>query len=195
MKNSIKAALLAVVSLVLRLMARLLPHAANVSPVGAIALFAGALFPQGVWAFFVVLFTLVAGDCVLGFHSTTLFVYGSFMGSVLLGRWIFSRSKSNPSVASFIGASLLGSTLFFLVSNAGVWLCSGLYEHSLSGLGRAYLMAIPFYRGIGMDQMGGFLGATVLGDLFYTLILWTLCWGLGSWEFKKSSENAVLRSN
>ncbi len=158
--------------------ARLLPHAVNFTPVGALALLAGSCFANPVAAIFTTLFALGLSDCFLGFHSTILFVYGSVLLSVFLGRGLARKIERKFSVLPVLGASLFSSIGFFLLTNFGVWLCSGLYEHSFSGFGRAYLCAIPFYRGIGSNQIGVFLGATVLGDLFYTFVLFGLYYGV-----------------
>ncbi len=49
---------------------------------------------------------------------------------------------------------LLSSTLFFLVTNFGVWLIG--YPHTLAGLISCYTLAIPFF------------GNTILGDMAFT---------------------------
>ncbi len=36
--------------------------------------------------------------------------------------------------------------VFFLISNFGVWLLSGMYEKNISGLINCYIVAIPFLK-------------------------------------------------
>jgi hypothetical protein len=43
-------------------------------------------------------------------------------------------------------ASLSSSMLFFIISNFGVWISSGMYAKTWSGLIECYIMAIPFYQ-------------------------------------------------
>jgi hypothetical protein len=47
---------------------RLLPHAANVAPIGAIALLAGTLLPKKV-AWLIPVVTMLITDSILGWHS------------------------------------------------------------------------------------------------------------------------------
>lgn len=130
---------------------RLLPHAPNFAPIGALALFGGA-YLNGIFAFVVPLSAMFVSDLFLGFHNTMFFVYGSFILIGLLGLWL----KNHKSAGNVILASLSSSVLFFLLTNFGVWLVSGMYQKTASGLMESYFMALPFFRN------------TLLGDLFYT---------------------------
>ena len=44
----------------------------------------------------------------------------------------------------FIGA-LFGASIFFLITNLGVWLSGGLYEFTLGGLITCFTLALPFF--------------------------------------------------
>jgi hypothetical protein len=57
--------------------------------------------------------------------------------------------------------SVLGSTVFFVVTNFGCWLV-GIYPDTWAGLRTCYLMALPFFR------------YTLLGDLLYSGALFGL---------------------
>src|SRR5207244_12303142 len=77
--------------ILLAAVSRLLPHPPNVTPVAAMALFAGAQFSHLAAACAVPLAAMVLSDMLLGFHSTMPFVYGSFLLFVLVGtqvRWL-----------------------------------------------------------------------------------------------------------
>jgi hypothetical protein len=52
-----------------------------------------------------------------------------------------------------------GAVIFFVVSNFGVWLQSGMYPHTLAGLADCYTLALPFFRN------------TLTGDLVYSGLL------------------------
>lgn len=56
-------------------------------------------------------------------------------------------------------ASLLGSGLFFLVTNFGVWVCLETYPKTSAGLMECYGAGLPFLRN------------GLLGDLFYAGLL------------------------
>ncbi|MDQ7827626.1 MAG: DUF6580 family putative transport protein [Armatimonadota bacterium] len=134
---------------------RLLPHPPNVTPVAAMALFGGAAFVDLRLAVLVPLGAMVLSDLVLGLHATIPFVYAALAATALIGRLLRGRRRPAPLVA----ASLAASTLFFLVTNFGVWLVGGLYPKTAAGLVAAYVAGLPFFRN------------TLLGDLAFTVLL------------------------
>src|SRR5258708_38329973 len=67
---------------------RIVPHPWNLTPVGAMALFSGAMFRNRWIAFLLPLASLFAGDLFVGFHKLMLIVYASFAISVAIGRWL-----------------------------------------------------------------------------------------------------------
>ncbi len=137
-------------------MSRLLPHPANFSPIAAMAL-AGGVYLDKRYALLIPLVALFISDVFIGFHNTILFVYGSFALIGILGLWL----RSHKTILPVVGTSLLGSIIFFVVTNFGVWLTGGgwNYPKTLQGLVECYTMAIPFFR------------STVLGDLMYVGLL------------------------
>lgn len=77
------------------------------------------------------------------FHSTMAFVY---LGVGLALVPFFMNKKALDKVLVRMAAVLAGSSIFFLVSNLGVWLMDGMYPMTGSGLIRCYTMAIPFFQ-------------------------------------------------
>jgi len=148
MKNLKRETMLVISLIGLAVASRLLPHPPNFAPITGIALFAAARFQQKWFAFLLPLFCLFITDLVLGLSWINLFVYGAFALISLMG---MRRKKLHfPSIFA-------GSTLFFVVSNLGVWLLH--YPLTLEGLMSCFTLAIPFF------------GNTLAGDLFYTLVL------------------------
>lgn len=159
---------------------RLFPHMPNFAPIGAMALFGGACLNRR-YSLLIVFATMLISDYLLLyinpfssqwinfskiyplttlFHSTSFFIYASFLVYYLIGRLIANnRTFATVGVGSFIG-----SIQFFLITNTAVWIM-GAYARDLSGLGQSYVMGIPFFRN------------TLLGDLFYTGAFF------GSYEF------------
>jgi hypothetical protein len=133
--------LIAVALIVAGIVLRIIPHTANFAPVGAIALFGGAVLTAR-YALWVPLVIMVISDFFIGFHGTMLFTWGGF---VLVGMYgMFLRERSN---AERIPLGALGSALiFFIVSNFGVWVEGKLYPHTLQGLADCFVAAIPFLR-------------------------------------------------
>tara|TARA_Y100000748_G_scaffold129458_1_gene108405 strand:- start:1351 stop:1839 length:489 start_codon:yes stop_codon:yes gene_type:complete len=137
---------LIIITMVLMAVAtRLLPHPPNVAPITGIALFAGHQFGNKKLAFIIPILCMFISDLFLGFHSTLPFVYLAFISISFLG--IFSRNIHN-------GTILTSSTIFFIVTNFGVWLLG--YPNTLAGFISCYTLAIPFFIN------------TILGDLFFT---------------------------
>ena len=140
---------------------RLLPHAYNFTPVGAIALFAGAFLTDRKLAVLVSLAALAFSDLLLellygtGFYPDMIFVYGSLFITVGIG----TKLAGNTNAQRVMSATLLTSVTFFLITNFGVWALSGMYSHTFSGLMDCYVAGIPFFRG------------TLMGDLFYSTLL------------------------
>jgi len=134
---------------------RLLPHPPNVTPVAALALFGGAHFQDKRLAFGAPLLAMLLSDLVLGFHSLLPLVYVTFAATVLMGMFLSQRR----SLLAAAGAAAGASTLFFLVTNFGVWAGGTLYPMSISGLITCFVAAVPFY------------GYSIAGDLAYTLAL------------------------
>lgn len=134
---------------------RYLPHPPNVSPIAAMALFAGATFSDRRAAFLVPFLALFIGDLLIGMHNTMVFVYSAFGLTLVLG--FVLRSRMQPG---FILLATLGSSLmFFLITNLGVWMSSAMYPMTAAGLMQAYVAGIPFFQN------------TLLGDLGFSALL------------------------
>ena len=131
----------------------------NFAPIGAIALFGGAYFSNRLQAFLIPLLAMLLSDIIIGFHnwSVMVSVYGSFTLIVCIGVWI----SKNRSILRIAGTTLSSSILFFAVTNFVVWATAGGlgYAMTIKGLGDCYIVAIPFF------------GNTLLGDAFYTFVL------------------------
>ncbi len=139
----------------LTVLLRLLPHAPNFTPVGALALLAGTHLPKR-WGLVLPVLVLGISDFFIGFYDYRLMlaVYGSFLVIVVLGGLL--RVKVSSLRVGF--GALGGSVLFFLFTNFAVWAFSSWYPLTLGGLISAYAMGIPFFK------------MTLLGDLFYSTV-------------------------
>ncbi len=148
---------------------RLVPHPPNFTPVGSIALFGGARL-RGWQAYLVPVLAMLITDPILsrmsGFPAyswASLVIYSCFVINVILGR-AFLRHSSSP--ARIAAIALAGSVQFYLITNFCAWLGHvTVYPRSFAGLAECYIAAAPFF------------GWTVLGDLFYTGVLF----GVHAW--------------
>jgi len=142
---------------------RVVPHPPNFAPVGATAVLAGRTLRPAL-AIAVTLAAMAVSDLLLAwihgwrpFGPVTLFVYGGFAAQVLLARAL-RRVRGGA-----IGAALLGGTVFFVLSNLGVWLFGSMYPPTAAGLAACYVAALPFYA------------VTLVGDVAWTIVL-VLAW-------------------
>jgi hypothetical protein len=156
--------------IVMSIIARLLPHAPNFTPIAALALFAGVYASRmSKWYLITPLVAMAVSDLFVGLYEpkTMAVVYASFFAIALFGLLVrMDEAGLHPSRVYRVGlATLIGSILFFITTNFAVWAFSGMYEHTMAGLMLSYSMAIPFLK------------FTILGDVFYVAVFF------GSYEF------------
>lgn len=134
---------------------RLFPHAANATPIGALALFVGVYLPRR-WGWLVPLSVLLVSDAWLGGYElpVMLSVYGSFALIALIAQMM---RRLSPMHFVIVGP-LVSSTLFFLVTNFAVWASTLWYAKNLAGLMTSYTLALPFWRNM------------LVGDILYTAV-------------------------
>jgi hypothetical protein len=134
---------------------RLAPHPWNFTPIGAIALFSGAMLRDRRLAFLFPVLVMCATDVIIGFNKLSALVYASFLLSVVIGR--FLNQKRN--LLRIGAATLLGSLQFFLVTNFGVWAFLNSYPRTGAGLAACYLAGVPLFWN------------TLAGDASYATLL------------------------
>jgi hypothetical protein len=84
--------------------------------------------------------TMFVADIFLGFHGLMIWTYGAFL---MIGLLSFKYFKFN--LTSILILSILSPSVFFLITNFGVWLGSEFYSQALEGLVASYIMGLPFY--------------------------------------------------
>ena len=134
---------------------RLVPHPPNFSPIDAMALFSGAYLAKRWMSFVAPLAALLVSDMVLGFYHGVATVYATVALIVIIGWWLSSRRTPGWIAA----AAVASSVTFFVITNFGMWLFSGIYPLTSAGLAACYTAAIPFFQN------------TLAGDLFYAALL------------------------
>ncbi len=148
MKNH-KYIFLAVTTIIVLSLFRLIPHPPNFTPILAISVFAGIKFKDNLFSYLVPVFAMLISDAIIGFHSGMIIIYSAIVLSAFVSR------RFNT-----INTSILGSCiLFFLITNFQVWLMSPSYSKSLTGILECYTLGIPFF------------GMTLLSTFFYSYIL------------------------
>jgi len=147
--------LLALALILLAAALRIAPHPWNFTPVGAMALFSGALLKDRRLAFLFPLLALFVGDIFIGLYKILPIIYASFLINVAIGLWLRDRR----TIARISSATVFGAIQFFLVSNFAVWQFMNTYPHNSSGLLSCYVAAFPFFWN------------TLAGDAFYAALL------------------------
>lgn len=159
MKNEKIISILVFLTLVtVAVMTRTTSHLWNLTAVGAVSLFAGAYFTKKWVAVLVPMLALMISDLVIGFDRQSMSVYLAYAVIVALG-FFLQISSARLKVLAF---SLLGSILFFLITNFTFWYAESLYPHNFAGLMQSYTMGLPFFR----NQL--------LGDIGFTFVLFEL---------------------
>lgn len=153
-ENAIFRWILIVAMILFAAIIRIVPHPWNLAPVGAMALFSGAVIRNRWVAFLFPLLALLVGDFFVGFHILMPVVYASFLISVAIGFWL----RDNRTVLRLGGAVLLGAAQFFVVTNFGVWMFLHSYPKTLAGLAACYLAGVPFFWN------------TLAGDAFFSAV-------------------------
>ncbi|HET7269125.1 MAG TPA: DUF6580 family putative transport protein [Oleiagrimonas sp.] len=139
----------------------------NFTPVAAIALFGGAYFAHRGLAVLVPLLAMLCADVAIAFA----------LPSAQLGHWLAMAPviyvcvaaiavgafalRSKVRVVNVILAAAGSATGFYLVTNFFVWLMSGMYAMTASGLAACYVAALPFYI------QGSLLGTMVWSGVLF----------------------------
>lgn len=142
--------------LILAIATRFVPHPANFTAIGAIALFSG-LYLNKKQALALPMITMFVSDIFIGFYSPYIMasVYIGFAFMVMIGQYLKNKIK----FGNILFGAIAGSTIFFLLTNTAVWAFGTMYTHNLSGLLESYYLALPFWRN------------ELLGNLFYSGVL------------------------
>ena len=142
--------------------ARLLPHAPGFLPVAASGLFAARYLRIPALSVIVPLLGMALSDMALPNEDWRITAVGFVAISIPALAGIATRRWRG--VLPVAGTMVACSLVFFLLSNVAVWAFSGMYPLTWQGLTQCYIAALPF------------LDKTVLGDLFWTAILFGGAW-------------------
>jgi hypothetical protein len=185
----IPALILILAAVAYRIAAGLLIHSgatwlSNLAPLAAIALCGAAYFPTK-FKFTVPLGALFISDLFLNYvyaapliqsHMLSRYIALAVVG--LLGFALQNRA----SVKTLLPASIVGSTIFYLITNSFSWLSDPGYVKNFGGLIQALTVGLPEYSA---TPTWMFFRNSLLSDLFFTL-LFVACMNFG----RKTSRHA-----
>ena len=109
--------LLVTIFIAIGIVTRIMPHPPNLTAIGAVALFGGALYLDKKTSLIIPIVTLAISDFILGFQINPS-VYFSFILIVFLGFNL--RQKIN--FKNIISHSIFSSLIFYLITNLFVFL-------------------------------------------------------------------------
>jgi len=115
---------------------RFVPHPPNFTSLIALSFYVPALL--GLRYLPILILSFIITDLFIGFHGVAFFTWGSV---ILIG--LFSKYFAK-SILFRVSGALIGSCVFFLVTNFGIW-SQGSYGYNFEGFILCYTLAIPFF--------------------------------------------------
>jgi len=159
----------------------------NFAPLAAIALCSAAYLPKK-YKFSVPLVTLFISDAVINFR------YGAplldpqillryFALALVGGLGVLLQNRA--SLRTLLPASIVGSTIFYMITNAFSWLSDPGYAKNLGGLIQALTIGLPQYSA---TPSWMFFRNSLISDLLFTLLF------VISMNFGRSAESPRARA-
>lgn len=123
----------------------------HVTPMAAVALAAGAVFPNPLVAATVPLASLVVSNFGLDAYESlpmAAVVFAATAWPVLLGGLLrrMATGTRAAAVMALLAGALASSLVFFLATNLAFWWFTAEYPHTAEGLLACFAAALPFYR-------------------------------------------------
>jgi len=149
----------------------------NFAPLAAIALCSAAYFPKK-YKFTVPLLTLFISDAVLNFRYGAPLLDPQILcryAALALVGWIGLLLQNRASLKTLLPASIVGSTIFYGITNTFSWLSDPGYAKNFGGLIQALTIGLPHYSA---TPSWMFFRNSLLSDLVFTLFF-ILCMNLG----------------
>ena len=141
----------------------------NFAPLAAIALCSAAYFP-GRYKFAVPLLALFVSDLILNLHyGASLLdplIFGRYLALVVVGS-LGMVLQGRASFKTLLPASIAGSLIFYVITNAFSWLSDPGYVKNFAGLIQALTVGLPAYSA---TPSWMFFRNSLVSDLFFTAL-------------------------
>lgn len=138
MKNDL---MIPIIMMTLLVVSRMISDIPNFTATIALIMFTSYLIRDKFLSVLVILVSQIISDLYIGIYSSMFFVYGAYVFIALLSPIIMNKL----SFKSVLISSLVTPTIFYIVSNFGVWITGSTYPLSLDGLIMCYVAGIPFF--------------------------------------------------
>ena len=163
----------------------------NFVPLAAIALCSAAYFSKK-YKFSVPLVTLFVSDVVINFRYGAPLLDGQiivrYVALALVG-CIGILLQNRASLKTLLPASIVGSTIFYTITNAFSWFSDPGYAKNFAGLVQSLTVGLPQYSA---TPSWMFFRNSVVSDLLLTLFF-VLCMNLGQSRERLGARAARLR--
>ena len=130
-----------IIMMTLLIISRMISDIPNFTATIALIMFTSYLIRDKFQSVLVILVSQIISDLYIGIYSSMFFVYGAYVFIALLSPIIMNKL----SFKSVLISSLVTPTIFYIVSNFGVWITGSTYPLSLDGLIMCYVAGIPFF--------------------------------------------------
>jgi len=134
----------------------------NFEIVSSFALLSG-FYLGGVFSFITPLAIIFLSDLFIGNSAILLFTWSAFGIIGLIGIAI-KKGGFGKIVLQAPVFGILASCFFFIYTNFGWWILSGMYSHTLQGLAACYINALPFFKN---NLLGNLILAPVVFASFF----------------------------
>ncbi len=138
MKNDL---MIPVIMMTLLVISRMISDIPNFTSTIALIMFTSYLIRDKFLSVLVIIVSQIISDLYIGIYSSMFFVYGAYVFIALLSPIIMNKLNFKSVLIS----SLVTPTIFYIVSNFGVWITGSTYPLSLDGLIMCYVAGIPFF--------------------------------------------------
>jgi len=150
----------------------------NFTPTISLIIFTGFFIQNRVFATSIIFFSQIISDVFIGFYDSMIFVY---LPLLLIG-YLSPIIIRKLNIISVSIASILSPSVFFVISNFGVWFTMGLYPENLNGLLSCYVAGLPFFK------------YSLLSTILFSLTI-LICHRIIDRNIKKDSSNVSIRDN
>ncbi len=162
----------------------------NFAPLAAIALCSAAYFPKK-YKFSVPLVTLFISDVIINFRYGAPLLDPQILvryAALALVGCIGILLQNRTSLKTLLPGSIVGSTIFYVITNAFSWLSDPGYAKNFAGLIQSLTVGLPQYSA---TPSWMFFRNSLVSDLLFTL-LFVICMNLGR-SMERSRGRAVPR--
>lgn len=146
----------------------------NIELISSLVVFSAAFYKQKWLRLLGPISVIVISDLVLGNSAIFLFTWSGFMAGLLMSLQLRSIKQKDTKDAilspiEFIGSGIANVLFFYLWTNLGVVLVSGMYPLSIFGLSQSYINALPFLGNQLLSAVVGGMGFYLLYRSLYYL--------------------------